>query len=120
MTKQRLVIFTRFPEPGQAKTRLIPAVGPERAAALARDMTRHALAWARQLAESLPTSVEVRFEERATQSGWPRVFGDGFPYRPQGEGDLGCRMEPALAEAVFKARSEMVVIGTDCPESHPS
>ena len=118
MTKQRLVIFTRFPEPGKAKTRLIPAVGPERAAALARDMTRHTLAWARQLAEGFPTSVEVRFEGGDAER-MATVFGNGFPYRPQGEGDLGCRMDRALAEAFFEGAERIVIIGTDCPEISP-
>jgi glycosyltransferase A (GT-A) superfamily protein (DUF2064 family) len=34
MNEVRLVIFTRYPEPGKAKTRLIPALGAEGAAAL--------------------------------------------------------------------------------------
>ena len=62
MAAQRLVIFTRFPEPHMAKTRLIPALGPEGAAQLQSDMTRHTLAEVRELAAGCPLSVEVRFE----------------------------------------------------------
>ena len=47
------------------------------------------------------------------------AFGNSFPYRPQGEGDLGCRMDRALAEAFFEGAERIVVIGTDCPEITP-
>ncbi len=38
---ERLAVFARFPEPGRAKTRLIPALGPEGAAELHAEMVRH-------------------------------------------------------------------------------
>ena len=38
-----LFLFTRFPQPGKTKTRLIPAVGAEGAAAVQRQMTEHVL-----------------------------------------------------------------------------
>ena len=40
----RVVLFTRWPEPGRAKTRLIPALGAEGAAALHRRLTERAVA----------------------------------------------------------------------------
>ena len=60
--KQRLIIFTRFPEPGKTKTRLVPALGPEVAARLQHDLTRRALARARELREFAAAEIEVRFE----------------------------------------------------------
>jgi rSAM/selenodomain-associated transferase 2/rSAM/selenodomain-associated transferase 1 len=118
MMKRRLVIFTRFPEPHKAKTRLIPALGPEGAAALGCDMTRHTLACVRELAKDFGVPVEVRFEggdaERMTAA-----FGNGFPYRRQGTGDLGCRMERAFAEVFCEGAERIVIIGTDCPEITP-
>ncbi|TWU40213.1 hypothetical protein Q31b_35580 [Novipirellula aureliae] len=35
----RVIIFSRFPEPGLTKTRMIPALGPERAAQLQQALT---------------------------------------------------------------------------------
>ncbi len=52
MNSQRLIIFTRYPEPGTTKTRLIPALGTEGAARLQCDLTRHALAQAREFQRS--------------------------------------------------------------------
>lgn len=118
MTQRHLVIFTRFPEPGKAKTRLIPALGPARAAELAREMTQHTLAWARELAEGYPVNIEIRFDGGDTES-MATAFGNGLPYRPQGEGDLGCRMERAFDEAFLEGAHRAVIIGTDCPEITP-
>jgi glycosyltransferase A (GT-A) superfamily protein (DUF2064 family) len=36
---ERLIVFTRYPEPGTTQTRLIPVLGPEGAAELQRRMT---------------------------------------------------------------------------------
>ena len=38
-----LYLFTRFPQPGQTKTRLIPALGAVGAAEVQRQMTEHLL-----------------------------------------------------------------------------
>ena len=38
---ERLIVFTRYPEPGRSKTRLIPALGLDGAADLHRRMARH-------------------------------------------------------------------------------
>jgi len=116
--RPRLVIFTRFSEPHKAKTRLIPALGPEGAAALGREMTWHTFARARELAEAFSLSVEVRFEGGDAER-MAAAFGNGFPYRPQGTGDLGCRMERAFAEAFREGAERIVIIGTDCPEITP-
>ncbi|MEJ2168327.1 MAG: hypothetical protein P8X90_22650 [Desulfobacterales bacterium] len=42
--RERLIIFSRYPEPGTTKTRLIPALGAEGAADLQRRMTEHIVA----------------------------------------------------------------------------
>lgn len=118
VTQQHLVIFTRFPEPGKAKTRLIPALGPDGAAALAREMTQHTLDWARELAERFPVDVEICFDGGDAQR-MATAFGNALPYRPQGDGDLGCRMERAFKEAFSEGAHRAVVIGTDCPEITP-
>ena len=41
--KYALIVFTRYPEPGQTKTRLIPALGAQSAAQLQRAMTENTL-----------------------------------------------------------------------------
>jgi glycosyltransferase A (GT-A) superfamily protein (DUF2064 family) len=65
MGRRRLIIFTKYPEPGQVKTRLIPALGEEGAASLQKKMTEHSLAWAASLSERVPNLLEIRYEGKS-------------------------------------------------------
>ncbi|MBF2027495.1 MAG: TIGR04282 family arsenosugar biosynthesis glycosyltransferase [Oscillatoriales cyanobacterium C42_A2020_001] len=113
--QQQLIVFTRYPEPGNAKTRLIPALGEEGAAMLSRQMTEHTLRQVRSLQQQLSIAVEIRFAggtiERMQQ--W---LGQDWTYTPQGEGDLGDRLTRSLQTAFAGGIQQAIVIGTDCPE----
>src|SRR5438045_505635 len=114
MPPDRLIVFTRYPEPGRTKTRLIGVLGADGAAELQRAMTAHTLATARALAEAGRVRVEVRFvggDEAAMR--W--AFGDGVAYRDQGGGDLGDRMARSVDDALGEGAGSVVVIGSDCP-----
>ena len=110
-----LIIFTRYPEPGKTKTRLIPALGAEGAATLQRQMTEHTLAQVKELQAKRLVSVEVYFvggNQQLMQS-W---LGTSVIYRQQGDGDLGRRMAIAFQTALEAGKQRIVVIGTDCPD----
>src|SRR5947207_15455548 len=62
MSREKLIVFTRFPQPGRTKTRLIPLLGAEGAAQLQRDMTEHILARMWPLVTARGVTLEVRFE----------------------------------------------------------
>ena len=114
MPPDRLIIFTRYPEPGMTKTRLIPVLGPEGAADLHRRMGEHTMAWARFLQTHSPVSVEVRFaggDENLLRQ-W---LGPDFLYHDQGRGDLGERMARAIADSFQSGGERVVLVGTDCP-----
>jgi glycosyltransferase A (GT-A) superfamily protein (DUF2064 family) len=112
---ERLIIFTRYPEPGRAKTRLIPALGAEGAADLHRRLTERTLATARRLATLRKLTLEVRYAggDAALMRQW---LGGGLHLRAQGDGDLGARMREAFREAFEEGCYGVVLIGTDCPE----
>ncbi|MHC5034424.1 MAG: TIGR04283 family arsenosugar biosynthesis glycosyltransferase [Planctomycetota bacterium] len=112
--RERLVIFTRYPEPGATKTRLIPLLGPEGAANLQRRMTAQVVATGRKLAQHRPVAIEVRYEggNRLLMNEW---LGPTLAYRPQGSGDLGQRMERASEEALLGDAERVVIVGSDCP-----
>jgi len=111
---ERLIIFTRYPEPGKTKTRLIPVLGTQGAADLQRQMTEHAINRVRGLVGSRPVDMEVRYEggNRELMEKW---LGSSMSYRPQGGGDVGERMQRAFAEAFQQGLSRVVIMGTDCP-----
>lgn len=104
------MLFTRYPVPGQAKTRLIPALGADGAAALQRRMTLHTL----NLAQTCDCRLQVRFcgGTVAQMRAW---LGPNLDYQPQGDGDLGARMAQAFRAGFEQGDRQILIIGTDCP-----
>jgi rSAM/selenodomain-associated transferase 2/rSAM/selenodomain-associated transferase 1 len=113
LNAERVIVFARYPEPGQAKTRLIPALGAEGAAGLQEALTRATIAGVRLLIEQRACDLEVRFaggDAERMQS----LYGEHRYVEQQGEG-LGARLEEAVAVAFAEGARQLVVIGTDCP-----
>ena len=107
----RLIVFTRFPMPGRAKTRLIPALGPLGAALLQRRMTESVLAGPARPGEH---DTEVRY----AGGGWRKMrrwLGASLRYVDQGGGGLGRRMHRAMNDAFAAGCGRAVIIGSDCP-----
>lgn len=112
--RRRLIIFTRYPEPGKTKTRLIPALGADGAARLHRRMAEYTTGWVRELARGHEMAAEVRHAGAWGRS-MRRWLGRGFEYRDQGDGDLGQRLKRSFAEGFGRGASRVVTVGTDCP-----
>lgn len=110
----RLIVFTRYPEPGTTKTRLIPELGPEGAADLQRRMTEHTLNRVSPVDRS-GYDLQIRFEG-GDAGGMEDWLGPGLEFRPQGEGDLGARMERAFRESFAEGYAKTIIVGTDCPD----
>jgi uncharacterized protein len=117
-SKQHIIIFTRYPEPGKTKTRLIPALGDVGAANLQRKMTEYTLSQVKELQSNTAISLEIRFAGGNLQlmQDW---LGSDLVYQLQGEGDLGSRMMRSLLYAFQKNAEQVVIIGTDCPGVNP-
>lgn len=113
--RKRLIIFTRYPEPGTTKTRMIPALGAGGAADLQRRMTNHLVAKIKPLIEQQSLTVEIRFDggsERLMRD-W---LGPSFTYRRQGQGHIGLRMQRALVDGFQNSHTSIVIIGSDIPD----
>lgn len=110
-----LVVFTRFPEPGRVKTRLIPVLGAEGACALHREMTERTLRRVGVACGDASWAAEVRFEGDAAEAmrDW---LGTGHALAPQGFGDLGARLITAFEDGFASGAAAVVAVGTDCPE----
>jgi uncharacterized protein len=112
--KECLIIFTRYPEPGKTKTRLIPVLGAEGAAKLQCQMTEQKLAEAKKFQAIHPLFVEVHFT-----GGNQQLMQDwlgNLTYKKQTEGDIGCRMVAAFQTAFEAGMKRVVLIGIDCPD----
>ncbi len=111
---ERLIIFTRYPEAGKTKTRLIPVLGEQGAADLQRRMTEHLVSRIDKLTSSRSLTLEIRYEggNETLMRSW---LGDNFTYHPQPPGDLGHRMCTVFDKA-FRADAEnVIIIGSDIP-----
>ena len=103
----RIALFARYPRPGAAKTRLIPALGAEGAAALHRRLVERTLATIG--ASGLPFAVWITGGSRAECADW---LGEAVPLAEQGEGDLGARLARVPAPAIL--------LGADVPDLAPA
>lgn len=112
MRDVRIIIFAKAPVPGKVKTRLVPVLGEERAAELARrmllDTTTEAIT-----AGMGPTEICV--DPEPSDPAW----GDLLRRHPltvsyQGEGDLGQRLSRAAQRALDHS-AHVILIGSDCP-----
>ena len=113
MKPTRIIIFAKAPQPGFAKTRLIPALGAEMAAELARQMLFNTLHEA--LAAGIGI-VELCVTPEINQAAWQGIrLPPGIEICNQGEGDLGARLARASERALKNAES-ILLIGTDCVE----
>lgn len=111
-------MFTRVPVPGRAKTRLVPPLTPEQAAALQRAMTGDLLERLdRALGAGVPgapaRSLEVRYAGELS----PGVLDipAGWTVAPQGPGDLGARLRRRVRDAERENIARLVIIGADAP-----
>lgn len=104
----RISLFTRWPEPGLAKTRLIAALGAAGAADLHRRLTEATVATAR--------AAGIRLEVRSTGAP-PGQFrdwlGNDLSVIDQGAGDLGARLARAAQDV------PLLLLGADIPGLQP-
>lgn len=110
-----LAILAKAPIPGRAKTRLIPALGPEGAARLHERLLRHTLATALAATPAHRITLWTALDH-AHPLFLELAERHAITLRPQPDGDLGERMHLALSQAGGSA----MVIGSDCPVLTPA
>ena len=116
-TETRVIVFARAPTPGQAKTRLIPLLGADGAAALQGLLLERTLATAIAAAVGpIELWCAPSAQDPLLEAAMQRHGVDGFT---QCDGDLGERMRHAAVCALATA-SRVLIIGTDCPALTPT
>jgi len=109
-----VIVFTRYPEPGRTKTRLIPALGAAGAAEVQRRMTEQMMRQVARLQQLQAVQVTVQFAggDRPSMQAW---LGDRWDYCPQADGDLGDRLTAAMEQAFAAGAKRVLMVGIDCP-----
>jgi rSAM/selenodomain-associated transferase 2/rSAM/selenodomain-associated transferase 1 len=111
---EMLIVFTRYPEAGKVKSRLIPVIGAPKAAGLHHEMAKRTLILARILSITEGISTEVHFDG-GSRSRMKKTYGHDFRYVRQAGGDLGVRMRSSFSHAFRREMERVILIGTDCP-----
>jgi glycosyltransferase A (GT-A) superfamily protein (DUF2064 family) len=107
----RILIFAKAPVAGKVKTRLIPALGAEGAAALAAEMLHRT---AGEAAAAALGPVELCADPDPGHPDWKSQIPPGLDLSAQGDGDLGQRLARA-ARRTIEGGERILLIGTDCP-----
>jgi rSAM/selenodomain-associated transferase 1 len=107
-----LIVFAKAPVAGQAKTRLIPALGAEGAAALAARLLRHTLA--QGAAAGFGTLELCAAPDTSHPALVDAAQAHGATLTHQGDGDLGARMQRALSRRLA-THARVLLVGTDAP-----
>lgn len=105
--KARILLFAKAPFPGRVKTRLIPALGADGAARLARRML------ARTLSAAQASGLAVELCGDPDPALWAPLS-LGITLSAQGNGDLGHRLARAASRTIELGQAA-VLIGADCP-----
>ena len=107
-----VIVMAKAPRPGYAKTRLMPALGAEGAAALAERLLDATLA---QAANAGAAVVDLCCAPDIEHPAFARHGrAEGVSLSVQGEGDLGARMARAFERHLAPGRA-VLMIGTDAP-----
>lgn len=109
----RIIIFAKAPQPGFAKTRLIPALGQDGAAKLARQMLLNTL---HEAIAAEAGRVELCVTPEINEAAWQGIqLPAGIEISGQGGGDLGARLSCAAQRGLAHGEP-VLLIGTDCIE----
>lgn len=102
-----IIVFAKMPVPGRVKTRLIPRLGPDLAAAFHAALTG-------DLIESLQTlsGVDLELHTDIPGDAWNELK---VARRGQREGALPLKLLHGLREALAGGRSKALIVGSDAP-----
>ncbi|BAQ63476.1 TIGR04282 family arsenosugar biosynthesis glycosyltransferase [Geminocystis sp. NIES-3709] len=115
MKKKSLIIFTRYPEVGKTKTRLIPALGAEKSADLQRLMTENTLKKLDNLTNTIDLEINIYFSGGNIDL-MKKWLGNKYSFYPQIEGDLGFKIYSAFEDNLKRGKEQIIIIGVDCPD----
>ncbi len=113
-----IILFTRYPQVGSVKTRLIPKLGAEGATKIHKKMAQHAFLQAVQTGFDVHIHYTGATEEQMRHWLDPNEYYSSFMYIEQhSHGDLGQRMSYAFAKSFALGYKKVLLMGSDCPDN---
>ncbi len=115
MNLPRIQIFLKAPRPGFVKTRLAASIGDDLSLGVYRQLVSTQFS-------HLPPDWPVEIHYTPADAGGELLawIGEGYPFFPQPDGNLGNRLSHAVGTAFKRNHAPVFCIGADCPELVPS
>ncbi len=113
--RECIILFTRFPQPGRVKTRMIDRLGPQGAAELHTKMTEQVICQIQPALQTRKIQLQIYFCGGSQQEMTDWLGGNWTLCIQQGS-DLGQRMEHAFAQETQRGAGRILLIGSDCPD----
>ena len=110
--KTCVIVFAKNPVPNQVKTRLVPTLSPEQAAAL---YTAFLTDWCETLAKLSNVDIVIAYTPEDAQPDLQALIGDDVIYIPQMGIDLGERLDSATQWAAEHGYTKILIVGSDSP-----
>jgi len=107
-----IAVFAKAPVPGRVKTRLVPPLTPEEAAAVARACLETTL---RRFVPALDAPITLFLDGEADRTLQTLVESLAVPIVPQVGADLGARLVEAFRSLREGGAARAVVLGSDSP-----
>ncbi len=114
MNRNCIILFTRYPQPGEVKTRLIERLGARGAAELHASMTEKIVREIDVLCLGGITDCQIRYSN-GTEQEMQDWLGTTTPVCLQQGKDLGQRMAAAFAACFQQGAEQILLVGSDCP-----
>jgi len=112
MQNRCLIVFVKYPQPGQVKSRLANDFDSEFAADLYGAFVLDILD---SVAEG-DWQLRIHFHPPEKETEIKKMFGNDHEYRPQKGDDLGARMKNAFDDCFSEGFKSVVLIGSDIPD----
>ena len=115
--QQAVILFTRYPQAGKVKTRLIDELGPQGAATLHDQLTKEVIS----KLQPMLTPQEAGFIQLqilycgGTEQEMTQWLGDDIQFARQYGNGLGERMQRAFEQSWQQGAKQILLIGSDCP-----
>ena len=113
MSKNRLIIFGRYPEPGTTKTRMIPLLGPIGAAELQRILAERLVGVAKSAISLIEADLIFCHEGGNLKKMQKWLGAEGLKFQHQSTGDLGARMQTEFVRSFSSGAKKTILLGTD-------
>jgi rSAM/selenodomain-associated transferase 1 len=112
MLNRCLIVFVKYPQPGQVKSRLAKDYDDDFAADLYRAFVLDIL----ECVVKGNWQLQIFFYPPEKETEIKKLFGNGHEYQPQRDTDLGERMKSAFTDCFSEGFKSIVLIGSDLPD----